>query len=677
MALVLADRVRETTTTTGTGTVTLAGAVTGYQTFSAVGDGNTTYYCIAARDLTEWEVGIGTYTSSGTTLARTTILSSSNAGAAVNFSAGTKDVFVTYPSEKSVNYEQDGGVVISDNGTNAALRITQLGTGNALLVEDEANPDATPFVIDASGNTILGATALVTYGATTPFLQLQGTSGNSSAISVAANSITQTRGGAVILARSRGTTVGSTTIVADDDRLASIIGSGADGSAFVQAARIDVEVDGTPGASDMPGRIVLSTTADGESTPTERMRIVNAGNVGIGCIPESSYQLDVQNPSTDVAAKTYMRLKSNAVSGDGDAVVYLDSSDTGENGLSCFRNGTATWYLQMLQGYSYLLLNNTVTDAQFYLLTGDESINDGHSFRFGRDSGEAVISGVTGTITSSATETTITSLSTTTGFYKGMILTKTAGTGVLGTNTMILSIDSASQITVQSSTAATAGSITFTATPNPTTVHIFSNSSGTWTAGQDFARLAFGNNDTSGAGDGGIKASINAYAADTAGTTTGLDFYVSSNGTTLTKAMRLTQLGVYGTTVGATYRTAYIDNTGILGGLTSLRAAKTNIADISETNWLLQLTPVTFNYRLRDQEGNWTDEAATRLEYGLIADDVEQIKPELCIYDNDEDKTGLRGVEYGRLITPMLKLIQEQQATIEQLTARITALEQK
>ncbi|CAB4180675.1 hypothetical protein UFOVP1049_80 [uncultured Caudovirales phage] len=100
MALVLADRVQETTTTTGTGTVTLAGAATGYQTFAAVGDGNSTYYTITGT--TEWEVGIGTYTASGTTLSRTTVLSSSNAGSLVNFSAGSKNVFVTYPASLSV-----------------------------------------------------------------------------------------------------------------------------------------------------------------------------------------------------------------------------------------------------------------------------------------------------------------------------------------------------------------------------------------------------------------------------------------------------------------------------------------------------------------------------------------------------------------------------------------------
>jgi hypothetical protein len=107
MALVVKDRVQETTTTTGTGTLTLLGAVTGYQSFSVIGNGNTTYYTISSTS-SEWEVGIGTYTSAGTTLARTTVLASSNAGAAVNLSAGTKNVFVTYPAGYSVTAASNG-----------------------------------------------------------------------------------------------------------------------------------------------------------------------------------------------------------------------------------------------------------------------------------------------------------------------------------------------------------------------------------------------------------------------------------------------------------------------------------------------------------------------------------------------------------------------------------------
>jgi hypothetical protein len=110
MALVLADRVNETTTTTGTGLIALAGAVDGYQSFAVIGDGNTTYYTIVHQTLNEWEVGIGTYTLSGTTLSRDTVLASSNGGSAVNFSAGTKFVFCDYPAGKAV-YEDAAGKV--------------------------------------------------------------------------------------------------------------------------------------------------------------------------------------------------------------------------------------------------------------------------------------------------------------------------------------------------------------------------------------------------------------------------------------------------------------------------------------------------------------------------------------------------------------------------------------
>lgn len=114
MALVIADRVKETTTTTGTGTITLAGAAAGFQSFAAVGNGNTTFYTIASQSGSEWEVGIGTYTSSGTTLSRDTILASSNSGSAVNFSAGTKDVFVTYPASYAL-FGAGGQAIITNN----------------------------------------------------------------------------------------------------------------------------------------------------------------------------------------------------------------------------------------------------------------------------------------------------------------------------------------------------------------------------------------------------------------------------------------------------------------------------------------------------------------------------------------------------------------------------------
>jgi len=124
MALVLADRVKETTTTTGTGMVTLLGASTGFQSFAIIGNANTTYYTIAGQTGNQWEVGIGTYGASGTTLSRTTVLSNS-AGtqpSALDFSAGTKDVFVTYPASYAVAATNVGtsGQVLVSNGTGVA-----------------------------------------------------------------------------------------------------------------------------------------------------------------------------------------------------------------------------------------------------------------------------------------------------------------------------------------------------------------------------------------------------------------------------------------------------------------------------------------------------------------------------------------------------------------------------
>jgi len=147
MSLVLKDRVLETAAAPGTGAVTLLGAVTGYQTFSAaVGNGNTCYYTIADQSGANWEVGLGTYASAGNTLTRTTILSSSNAGSTVNFASGTQNVFVTYPSEKAVYLDASGNVQpslgtatfssITDSGLTSG-RVTYAGTSG--LLQDSAN----------------------------------------------------------------------------------------------------------------------------------------------------------------------------------------------------------------------------------------------------------------------------------------------------------------------------------------------------------------------------------------------------------------------------------------------------------------------------------------------------------------------------------------------------------
>ena len=524
MALVVFDRVQETTATTGTGTITLGGAVTGYQSFAVVGDGNTTFYCITNN--AQWEVGIGTYTSSGTTLSRDTILSNSNSNASPITLSGNSVVFVTYPAGKSVNLNASGNVtalgtvssgtwqgstigvayggtgvtsssgansvVLRDsnanvifnnfiagftavtaaagttvltvastrtqvlvgsttqtiqlpdattlqlghsfifvnnssgvltitnnagatidlvpaggaaqlgatsiatnagtwgiysflpgtynfstptadfgnaditnavwNGTtigsayggtglttfaaadnalystgattltagtlpvaaggtgatslsganiavtnvtntftanqvvsvtdnsNAALRITQIGTGDALLVEDSTNPDATPFVIDATGSVVAGYTSALSnyfFGSALriPKVQVQGVS-----VAFASQSITNWASGTtgtgaphLIFAKSKSDTVGTQTALNGADQYLGVLQfNGDDGTSFIPGAWIRSATDGTPGTNDMPGRLEFATTADGASSPTERMRINATGEVGIG-----------------------------------------------------------------------------------------------------------------------------------------------------------------------------------------------------------------------------------------------------------------------------------------------------------------------------------------------------------------------------------------------------------
>jgi hypothetical protein len=134
MALQLKDRVLETASSPGTGTVTLLGASLGYQSFNtAVTSGSTVYYTIADLGGANWEVGLGTFTSPNQ-LVRNTVYSSSNAGATVNFSTGTQNVFITYPAEQSVNLDASNnvsplGTIASGTWNATAITTTYGGTG--------------------------------------------------------------------------------------------------------------------------------------------------------------------------------------------------------------------------------------------------------------------------------------------------------------------------------------------------------------------------------------------------------------------------------------------------------------------------------------------------------------------------------------------------------------------
>lgn len=168
------------------------------------------------------------------------------------------------------NLTVTGSQVIAVNTSTDALRITQTGSGNAIKIEDSTNPDATPFVVDANGQTGIGTNSPI---------QPLTIASNSFGINLFRYSATASSSGGMDIRKSASATIGTNAAVVNGENLGRMIFSGCDGTNYIPAAQITVEVDGVPGVNDMPGRFIFSTTADGASSTTERMRIDNNGNV--------------------------------------------------------------------------------------------------------------------------------------------------------------------------------------------------------------------------------------------------------------------------------------------------------------------------------------------------------------------------------------------------------------
>jgi hypothetical protein len=231
-------------------------------------------------------------------------------------------------------------VVSTFDNTNAALRITQLGSGNALLVEDATNPDATPFAIDSTGTVLVGNTTAQTLDGITPAYQQLGAN-NYSSMWLGRYSANNTAN-YIVLSKSRSATVGTNTIVNSGDDLGTLAFYGADGTNLISAASILGEVDGAPSVGVMPGRLVFSTT-NSIGTLTERMRIDSAGNVGIGItVPGAKLDISANNSgaSNNTLRFTDTDTSSAANQQTGRIEFYTSDSSPGPAGVHSFILGS-------------------------------------------------------------------------------------------------------------------------------------------------------------------------------------------------------------------------------------------------------------------------------------------------------------------------------------------------
>jgi len=303
MPLVLADRVRETTTTTGTGTVTLAGAVTGFRSFSAIGNGNTTYYTIAGQGNSEWEIGIGTYTSSGTTLSRDTVLASSaGAPTKTNFTSGIKDVFVTYTAARSVNVD---GSSIDTFGLGAVQGDILYASSADNFARLPKNTTATRYLANTGTNN------------DPAWSQINLANGVTGTLPVANGGTGITSFGTGV-ATALGINTGSTGAFVVNGGAGAFTTLSATGVTTVQAGTVSAPAITTSGDTNTGIFFPAADTIAFSEGGVEAMRLDSSGNVGIGTSsPSGNFQVSGANPRT--------RLTNTS----GTTTTVLQGSDSG------------------------------------------------------------------------------------------------------------------------------------------------------------------------------------------------------------------------------------------------------------------------------------------------------------------------------------------------------------
>jgi len=360
MALVLNDRVKETTTTTGTGTLTLGGAVTGFETFAAgVGNSNTTYYAVTLPGSSEFEVGLGTLNSDSSTLARTTVISSSNSDNAVDFSSGTKTIFCTIPASKSVFLDASGNATLG----------ADLSVGDDLTVEggviafksNSGSPASLRMYCEVSNAHFQTLQPQPHSAAAANTLRLPD-SGDSGTQDLVAVDITQTLTNKTLTAP----TITGTAVMADLDISGDV---DVDGTLEADA----VTVNGTALNTVIAGVTVTNSTnaahvtvTDNESTDEENLitfvedATSSTGNVGLEMDGNLTY-----NPSSGTVTATVFKGNIDAVDGDFDGTLEADAMTLNGSAITT----TATLSTGISNG-NVLVATSGIADNDFLRVDG-------------------------------------------------------------------------------------------------------------------------------------------------------------------------------------------------------------------------------------------------------------------------------------------------------------------